>query len=406
MTAPTTIAPRPQRNLMTQARSRINKPAVFRVWFPLSVFVVSRLITAAYMLAATSPAHRRYGDLATAWDGDWYRLIATTGYPSSLPIGADGQVAQNAWAFSPGYPLIVRTLMAVTGLDFSVLAPALSLIFGAAAMVVLFILMDRAVGHFYARAWVILACTFMAAPVLQLAYAEGLALLLLAGALLSLRERRYVAVAVLLLALALTRPVVLAFIPVVIAHGVSRWRGRASDPFPARDRRAVAYLTSWCILATVLWPGIVAARTGDVFAWTRTQDAWRVGSHFPPGVGWPAAFLSQYGWPALTTLTVVMLLGLGIALRPGAKAWGPELRTWSVAYPAYLLMATVPVPSMIRWMVLALPLMWPFPEPAATAGERRFRIILIAGLAVLGLVLQWVWVSTFLGAAAPSYRYP
>jgi hypothetical protein len=393
--------------MLHRARSGMGWRPGFRLWFPLSVYVACRMVAAAYMLAAAGPAHRDgYRDLATAWDGDWYRLIATTGYPPSLPTGAGGQVGQNAWAFSPGYPLTVRALMAVTGLDFSVVAPALSLVLGAAAMVVIFVLMERAVGRFYACACVILTGTFMAAPVLQLAYAESLALLLLAGALLLLRERRYVPAGALLLVLALTRPVVLAFIPVVIAHGVSRWRGRASDPFPVRDRRAVAALTVWCVLATAAWPVIVGVRTGDLLTWTKTQDAWRAGDRFGVAVGWPASFLSHYGWLALTMLAFVVLIGLGVALRPGAKAWGPELRTWSVSYPAYLLLATVPVPSVIRWLVLALPLMWPFPEPATSASERRFRVMLIAGLAVTGLAMQWVWVSTFLAATAPSYRYP
>lgn len=49
--------------------------------------------------------------------------------------------------------------------------------------------------------------------------------------------------------------------------------------------------------------------------------------------------------------------------------------------------------------------MWPFPDKAATLSERRYRVILMAVLAILGLAMQGVWVST-LGAAAPSVRYP
>lgn len=359
------------------------------------------------MLAAAGSAHRSgYADLATAWDGDWYRTIATSGYPSSLPLGADGLVGQNPWAFSPGYPLLVRAVMAITGLDFSFVAPTLSLLLGAAAMVVMFALLERAVSRFYACACVILTCTFMAAPVMQLAYAESLALLLVVSSLLLLRERRYLAVAALLLALALTRPVVLAFVPVVIAHGAGRWRGRASDPFPARDRRAVGLLAGWCVAATLLWPVLAGVVTGDALAWTKTHEAWRGAAQFSPGLGWPSSFLASYGWPALTLLVIIVALTLGIALRPGARAWGPELRCWIVAYPGYLLLASIPGPSVIRWLLLAFPLMWPFPEAAASTSERRFRVILIAVLVIVGLALQWVWVSTFVGSVAPSVRYP
>lgn len=402
MPAPTDVSPR-----LLRTRWGPVGPPPFRWWFPLSVYLITRVIAAVYMvIAAGSAQGSGYTDLATAWDGDWYRAIATDGYPSVLPLGANGQVEQNAWAFSPGYPLTVRALMAVTGLDFSVVAPTLSLVLGAAAMVVIFTLTERAVGHAYAIACVILTCTFMAAPAFQLAYADSMALLLLAGALLLLRKRRYAAVALLLLALALTRPVVLAFIPVVIAHGVSRWRGRESDPFSGKDRGAVALLTGWCIAGTVLWPVIAGLGTGDMLAWLKTHEAWRSTPHFGPGIGWPASFLFHYGWPALAMLAVVVLLTAAVALRPDAKAWGPELRCWSVAYPGYLLLATVPGPSVIRWLLLAFPLMWPFPEEANTRSERTVRIVFIAGLAVLGLAMQWVWVSSFLAAPAPSERYP
>jgi hypothetical protein len=371
------------------------------------VYGISRLITAAFMVAAPDSAHRSgYADLATAWDGGWYHTIATQGYPSALPLDVHGHIGPNPWAFSPAYPMIVRAFMAISGLDFSVVAPTLSLVLGAAAMVVIFVLMERAVSRFSACACVVLTCTFMAAPVLQLAYAESLALLLLAGALFMLRERKYVAVAALLLILALTRPVVLAFIPVVIAHGVGRWRGRGTDPFSRMDQGAVAFLTAWCVAATGLWPLIVASSTRNILAWSQTHEAWWTGPHFAPGLGWPASLLFNYGWPALAMLAFIVLLTLGIVLRPGAKAWGPELRSWSVAYPGYLLLATAPGPSVIRWMLLAFPLIWPFPEEATTWSERRFRILLIVMLAVVGLAMQWVWVSTFLASTAPSDHVP
>jgi hypothetical protein len=371
------------------------------------VYGISRLITAAFMVAATARAHRSgYADLATAWDGGWYRAIATQGYPSALPLDIDGHVGPNAWAFSPVYPMIVRALMAVTRLDYSVVAPSLSLVLGAVAMVVVFVLMERAAGRFCACTCVLLTCTFMAAPVMQLAYAESLALLLLAGSLLLLRERKYFAVAVLLLLLALTRPVVLAFIPVLIAHGVARWRGREADPLLRKDVRAIGFLTAWCVAATGLWPVIVGVSNGDPLAWTKTHDAWGNGPHFTPGLGWPSSLLFNYGWPALATLALIIVLTLGVVLRPGARTWGPELRSWSIAYPGYLLLATAPGSSVIRWMLLAFPLMWPFPEAATTRSERRFRVILVAVLAIVGLAMQWVWVSTFLGATAPSVRYP
>lgn len=134
MSVPTVVA----RRQNGQTRSSRGWSIPFRIWYPLTIYTLTRLIAAAFMLAAAPRWHRSgYADIATAWDGEWYRTIATTGYPSSLPIGVDGHVVQNAWAFSPVYPLMVRGLTTLTGLDFSVVAPTLSLILGAAAMVVI-----------------------------------------------------------------------------------------------------------------------------------------------------------------------------------------------------------------------------------------------------------------------------
>jgi len=275
-------------------------------------------------------------------------------------------------------------------------------------MVVIFVLMERAVGRFSACATVLLSCTFMAAPVLQIGYTESLALLLVAGALLLLRERRYLPVACVLLVLSLTRPVGLAFAPVVMAHATSRWRARESDPFPGRHRWAVVLLTCWSVVATGLWPLIVGVRNKDPLAWLKTHEAWRTtpASAPAPGLGWLSGFLQSHGWLALAALTIIVVLTLGIVLRPEARAWGPELRTWSIAYPGFLLLTTVPGASAIRWLVLAFPLMWPFPEVARSAAERRFQMIFIAGMALVGLTTQWVWVSTFLAARAPSVWLP
>lgn len=86
--------------------------------------------------------------------------------------------------------------------------------------------------------------------------------LLVAGELYLRRERKYVAVPALLLVLALTRPIALAFIPVMTAHGVGRWRERIASPFSRKDHRAVVFLAAFCIATTGLWLVIVGSSTG------------------------------------------------------------------------------------------------------------------------------------------------
>lgn len=60
-----------------------------QVWFP----------------AVTGPAEDDI-DLTVSWDAKWYERIATEGYPDDLPVGDDGRVRQNPWAFYPLLSLI------------------------------------------------------------------------------------------------------------------------------------------------------------------------------------------------------------------------------------------------------------------------------------------------------------
>ena len=81
--------------------------------------------------------------------------------------------------------------------------------------------------------------------------------------------------------------------------------------------------------------------------------------------------------------------------RDGARAWGTEVRAWAWAYPAYLFVAAAPGPSILRYLLLAFPLLWPFPEVARGRPATRVQMGAVAVLAVSGLVLQWVWISAF-----------
>jgi hypothetical protein len=81
--------------------------------------------------------------------------------------------------------------MHLSRLGFAVVAPTLSLLLGAAAVTVMFRLINQGSGRFAASATVLLTCTYMAAPAMQIAYTESLALLLICTALLLLRNHPY-----------------------------------------------------------------------------------------------------------------------------------------------------------------------------------------------------------------------
>ena len=63
--------------------------------------------------------------------------------------------------------------------------------------------------------------------------------------LMLLRARRYWWVVVALLVLSLTRNVVIAMVPVIIAHAVVRWRQGDEGPSPVRFRWGMAALAAW-----------------------------------------------------------------------------------------------------------------------------------------------------------------
>ena len=108
------------------------------------VYVLARIVTTVMMhgFAAVQSAnsftsdHPSYLSFAAIWDGAWYRVIATGGYPSALPVDAAGHVTENAWAFMPAYPFLVRGLMLLTGASFEAVAVTVSLLAGLGAALV------------------------------------------------------------------------------------------------------------------------------------------------------------------------------------------------------------------------------------------------------------------------------
>lgn len=390
------------------------------VWFALAVYAVSRLFTVVVVLIAgrhqiaipaSLPAYHSsvptgaapgYWTIMTNWDGQWYRDIATHGYPGALPRDAAGHVVQNVWGFYPLYPLLVGGLMAVTGLSFSVVAPVISLILGALAVVVLFRLVQDALGVAAARIATVLTCTFMSAPALQTAYTESLALLLLCSTLLFLGRRRYVWTALTIVLLALTRNVILAMAPVIVLHGAVRWQARADDEFTTRDQLTLGGLIALCVASTATWPGIAAVVTGDLSTYTQTMSAW--GGELGVLGAWPRMFWAIAG-PAGLLLFVVLLFLLTVLLaRPDARRWGPELWGWAVAYPAYLLLAAAAGSSTPRHLLLAFPLSLLVVDLLRRLRSRLARACVMVVTVGGGLAFQWIWITNFLVVTDPAHQ--
>lgn len=399
------------------------RPAEWPWWVQaLAIYLAARAVSAIVLLTvartqaanlwtAAAPSYADWTGLM--WDASWYSQIAEQGYPADLPLGADGAVLQNAWAFFPLFPALARALMAVSGLEWQVVAPTLALVAGTAGALVIHQVMATVVAQhpraMPARAarWLPLAtvavlATAPSAPVLQVAYTESLALLLLATALWCLLERWYGWAVPVVLALGLTRAVALPFAAVVVAHGVVRLRAdrRGDDGFPTRDRVAVVGLAGVAAVAGVLWPVAVGLRTGEADAYTRTQAAWRGRRAVVPVLPWfdVARWLGGGGW----LLLLGAVLALGVLAVLVTRRFGAELTVWTGGYLLYLLGAIEPGSSLARFLLLA------FPVAAGLAGialRARHRLLGLAAIVVLGVAGQIAWV-TLLWRLVPPAGWP
>lgn len=360
----------------------------------------------AYTTVYETPQSPGYWGVITNWDGQWFRLIAESGYPVALPA-EDGQLVQNAWAFWPLYPLTVGTLMSATGLPFSVAAWSMSICCGALAAVAIDRLAMPRLGAFGAGALVACTFSFVSAPVLQTAYPESMALLLVVLSLSALQRRRYTVVAGLVLALSLTRPVVLPMAGAIAVHGAHRWwlDRQEEEEFPRRSRFALLALCIWCASLLGLWPLIADRVTGERNVYLRTLDAWPVNQRNGGVVGgWLGEIFqgSLLGWSA-----VICLLTVGVLVaRRGAAAWSPELRGWMVLYPIYLVLSTRPSSSIIRYALLTLGPFWPLPELSLLTSDRVRRLLawlVLCALMTVGVMAQYWWVTNvFTIDVAPS----
>jgi hypothetical protein len=357
------------------AGTRRSRPGVGRLTVvALLVYAATRLVTSAFVLQAAArqvPFEQWTGpevsflDMSVMWDGSWYRHIVSAGYPSELPFDQAGNVAQNAWAFYPLYPRLVEALMTVTGIDFRLAGTLVSLVAGAAAAVLMVHLFAR-----YAPAPVAVAAMGLwavqpAAPSLQIAYTESLAMLVLVALLTAAIDRRWALVAVLGVVLGLTRPIA---VPVALVLGVVVLR-ELRTWWPERATRRWHHLAgpvgalAVTGAASFMWATIAGVRTGRSDAYPQTMAAWRAGHEIVPLRPWidntSVILFSGTSEPKLYAALAVAALAaflVAAALGPWAARLPLELRAWLLAYPAYLALVLDVSTSLVRYAVPLFPL--------------------------------------------------
>ncbi|MFC0682250.1 mannosyltransferase family protein [Lysobacter korlensis] len=388
---------------LSRVRARAGTLYVLTPWWGkvLAVFAVSRIVSTAVLLsfAARQPANAwtgpspGYFDFAKLWDGHWYFIIAVSGYPSELPLTDDGHVAENAWAFMPAYPSLVRALMTLTGAPFAGVAVVVSVLFAAAAALLLYRLMNLVLPSSTALFSVVLFCFSPLSPLYQVAYAESMHTFLLTAALALLLQRRYWMLLPVLALASLTRPSGLAFALTMVLHVAYRWWTRREDPFPARERVAASVAAVFSGLTGLAWLLIAWAITGSLTAYTDTELAWRapyIGyTHLIPFTPWVQGANWWLGEPTGAILLAIAVAAFAaLMFTPWVRRLGVDLRLWVASYVLYLLAVFFPQSSTPRLLLPTFPLFGAIAQP--TAPVYRVAVVLLFILGQIGWVhIAW-----------------
>ncbi|WP_208028644.1 hypothetical protein [Rhabdothermincola sediminis] len=346
--------------------------------------MTARILVAAAYVAARVVADRfalappALGDGLLAWDGTWYRDIATVGY---------GGLDREALRFFPGFPLagrFVGVLLGSEGVALVLIANLASIVLG-----ILVLQLMRAEGCRRAAAGraVWLMMLFPPAFVLVWGYAEALMLVGALLAFLGLRTRRpWVAAAGGLLA-ALCRPLgILLAIPAAVE--VARtWRGSRG-----RDRAGGLAAIAGPLAGAALYAGWVWVRDGDPLLPFTVQEELRGRAVNP---------ITRM-WDGLVDLVGPERFGQGLHL-PFAALFVVLLvlafRRWPVSYGLYaaavlaLALGAENLNSLERYGLNAFPLVLTL--ALYTADERAERPVLALCAAGFVSLATLAWLAAY-----------
>lgn len=356
----------------------------------LGIIVVSRIVSTGILLwfANSQPenpwtaAQPNLLDFSRIWDSHWYRIIAESGYPTELPLDENGRVGENAWAFMPIYPFIVRGLMAFTSAPFALVSVVVSTIAFAGFIVVADRLFRRFLGDSAALAAVAVVAFAPVAPVFQVGYAESLGMLFLVTVLVGLVERRWWMVALFVPLASLTRPLGVPLALALLVIALVNWR-------QGGDRVPMALLTVVAGMSALAWPAIAAFTTGRPTAYLDTELAWRrpyIGDNEHAwGTGWWESAKWWFPEAAPWVIAGIALTVVVVAVLPATRRMGFVPLVWSASYLTYLVVVLFPQSSLFR---LLAPM---FPLAGVVARSRKATLVSIA----LGIVGQYFWVKWF-----------
>lgn len=372
----------------------------FRAWpwwlKVLLVFIAGRLVSTAMLLilAAQQPenawtaASPDLFDFSNIWDGRWYDIVAEAGYPAQLPLTDDGFVDENAWAFLPLFPALMKVIMMLTGATWAPTAVVVSLVFGLGTTLILYKMLARVVSSQQALFAVVLFSVAPVSPLLQLGYAESMFFFFVALALYLLMQKKYLWIIPVAFAMSFTRPGALALTLTMFLTWCYRFFRRKKHRFSRRESISLIVATALTTVFGFAWMVIAGLVTGVPDAYLKTELAWRsvyIG-HQELGLFQPWIQSSQWWLPGITGYLVLAALVAAFAVflfLPATKRLGVELRFWGFSYALYLLAVFFPQSSTFRVLAPLFPLLGAVAAPKS----KIYRVFMV----VLFIALQWGW---------------
>jgi hypothetical protein len=382
----------------------------------LAVWLLTRLVTTSLFLFAASvqgdnywtKARPAYFDFLNIWDAEWFWRIFDHGYPSALPLGANGAVLQNEWAFMPVFPGLVRGISWLTGLEFKFAAPLVSTLASFVAAVLIYRLAERLTSPKTALWSVALIGLWCASPVLQVGYAESLGLVFLTWALQLVESRRYLAALGPIALLSFTRPGALAFALLFALLWLIRLikARRDEHAFAVRDQLVLTAAASGSALLGFGWSLVAWAATGRTDAYVATELAWRAGytqsDALVPFAGLFASANFHLGNPiGYFAVALVVLLATYLFSKPEVKALGETANLWMISYLLYLAAVFFPQSSTFRMLIPVFGLMIALAGPVSRSNLWA-KLLTVSSL--VALQLWWLlncWLYT-----APDFTPP
>ncbi len=272
----------------------------------LAVYVVTRLFLLATAVAIASVDHLRLNIVLPSWDAKHYLYVARYGYPqtSNLSLAKPD-------AFFPLFPLTVRIVHTLTDLPWLVIGVGVSMLGGAALVVLGAKLAESVWGPRRAAQAAVVLAAFPGSFVAGMPYADPIGLAFAAGALLLLERRKYLLAGLAAMAATLTFSLALTALLAVAAWVLV---GRRE---PRALLTGALAATGAGIYFVYLW-----IHVGSPFIWSRLEAVkWH--SHFGLSIHRGTMWALQSNWHAgsvVATCLAFAVVSLALLLRSGAPS--------------------------------------------------------------------------------------